>query len=238
MKPIEKPDLTKEIIERILTMISEGEVEKGDRLPPERKIADNLNVGRSSVREALKSLKVLGILDVKPGGGTYLKNDGISLINNSIEWGIILNEDWIEDLMDVRHLIEPHLARLASQNRTEADLIILKEAVNKMEKLDDFNEFAEEDMHFHIALANASQNRIFSNIVETIQVMLRIWIKRSIHAKKDLPIKYEEHREIYEAILKQDADLAQAAMLYHLKKGNERFWQTDEGTETQITEIS
>jgi GntR family transcriptional repressor for pyruvate dehydrogenase complex len=226
MQPIEKPNLSEEIINRVLKQIITKEMEPGDKLPTEREIASLLGVGRSSVREALNALKILGILEVRPGGGTYYKNDGLVLIENSIKWGLLLNKEWEKDLMQFRYVIEPQFAYVACQNRTDDDLSDMEEILDRYYGSSSFEEAALEDMRFHTKIGEATKNIIFSSIIDTIQELLQTYIKKSIiKLNKDIKgvVENNEHKLILAAIRDRQGEKALGLMIQHLQKNN-RIW--------------
>ena len=114
--------LTSEITRRLLDYLLSGTIEPGDRMPSERKLAEALGVGRSIVRQAIKSLTVLGLIDVRQGDGTYLRRTDSPFLPVAIEWGLLLGVKRVTDLVEARHYLEVVIAGLAAERRGEAEL--------------------------------------------------------------------------------------------------------------------
>ena len=157
------------VAEQILERIKSGDLAPGERLPSQRELATLLGVGRSSIREAINALAVMGYLDVAQGRGTYVKNDlpaadvSLSQLSAALKAGSIL------DLMDVRELLECRSARLAAE-RAEGDrLDKMRIAIREMQQCGPgYEPFLETDMRFHLALARASENRILCELTRLI----------------------------------------------------------------------
>ena len=114
------------ISRQLLDYLLSGRVQPGDRLPPERKLAEALGVGRSVVREALKSLTLLGLLEVRLGDGTYVKRVDADILPESIEWGLVLGAGHVPDLLEARRHLDVILAGLAAVRRDERDMADLR----------------------------------------------------------------------------------------------------------------
>src|SRR5699024_227202 len=110
------------VAQQLLDLFTSGSIEMGTRLPPERKLAAELGVGRSAVREALSALEILGIVDVRPGSGTYLQGTASDLLPQSLRWGLLIGEKNTEELLDLRSGLEIYVARLAALHAAEGDL--------------------------------------------------------------------------------------------------------------------
>ena len=106
--------VSNEVAQVLLRHLVSGEYEPGQRLPPERALADSLNVGRSLIREALKALTLLGLIEVRPGDGTYLRRRPSDLLPASFEWGLLLGENQLEDVIEARRELEIVLAGFAA----------------------------------------------------------------------------------------------------------------------------
>jgi GntR family transcriptional repressor for pyruvate dehydrogenase complex len=208
----------------LLDYLLAGNVAPGTRLPSERQLAETLGVGRSVVREALKSLGLLGLVEVRQGDGTYLRRAESELLPRVIEWGLLLGERRTSDLIEARQHLEVLTAGLAARRRTEADLAALTAALDGMRDAGgDIELFVAQDVAFHLAVAAAAGNTVLCDVLRGIQALLRVWITRVIRAADDSAPSYREHLPVYEAIAAQDPDRAAEAMRAHLSAAARRL---------------
>jgi len=168
-KTIRKSSAPEMVAEQILGQIKSGELAPGDRLPPQRELASLLGVGRSSVREAINALAVMGYLDVAQGRGTYIARDLPDAATALFQFDAALKAGTILDLMDVRELLECRSARLAAERAGDKGIHSLEKVVQGMRAAaEDYASFLEADMQFHRALAEASENQILCELTRLI----------------------------------------------------------------------
>ncbi len=168
-KAIRKSSAPEMVAEQILSQIKSGELAPGDRLPPQRELATLLGVGRSSVREAINALAVMGYLEVAQGRGTYIKADLPEVDVSLSQLDAALRAGGILDLMDVRELLECRSARLAAERADSAKITSLEAAIQSMRQCgDEYESFLDADMDFHLALADASENQILCELTRLI----------------------------------------------------------------------
>lgn len=209
--------LPTQVARLLLDYLLAGNVSPGTRLPSERQLAEALGVGRSVVREALKSLGLLGLVEVRQGDGTYLRRVESELLPRVIEWGLLLGERRTTDLIEARQHLEVITAELAAARRTDADLDVLAAALDGMrDAAGDIDAFVAHDIAFHLAVAAAAGNTVLSDVLRSIQSLLRIWITRVIQAASDSAPSYLEHLPVYHAIADRDPPGAAVAMRAHL----------------------
>ncbi|WP_443129242.1 FadR/GntR family transcriptional regulator [Gracilibacillus sp. D59] len=221
-KPIQKKPLVVELTRRLLDYIFSGSIQPGDRLPAERQLQDALGVGRSAIREAIKVLTVLGILEVKQGDGTYLKRADSGLLLESIEWGLLLGENRVQDIIEVRKEIEVPIARLAAERCTDNELEELKVILDKL-KVSTIDDFVELDINFHMKIAQMSKNTVFIGILSSIQSLLRTWIKLVIEDAGETQFSYNDHYNIYQALSHKDSNESVKAMESHVEDATDRI---------------
>jgi GntR family transcriptional repressor for pyruvate dehydrogenase complex len=196
----------------------------GQRIPSERQLAQALDVGRSGVREAIKSLSLLGLLDVRQGAGTYLTSSTSELLPRVIEWGLLLGEPRVYDLTETRSHLEILVAGLAAERRTDADVRELRDIVDTMRLAgEDIAAYVEADVRFHLAVANASGNVVLANLVSSIQSLLRVWAGRVLESAGETETSLAMHVPIVDAIEESDADSARRAMSAHMDRANARL---------------
>jgi DNA-binding FadR family transcriptional regulator/uncharacterized protein YgbK (DUF1537 family) len=206
-----------EITNKLMDYLLSGKIRPGERLPAERQLSQALGVGRSALREALKALNVLGLVDVRRGDGTYLKEADSPLLPQVIEWGLLLGEKRTMDLMEARQELEVILARLAAERRDEVTARKLRRLLERMKRAGtDYREFVEADVAFHLTLAEAAGNAILRDILSSIQSLLRTWITTVLRSAGNTGISYEEHVPIFEAVERGDPEAASIAMTEHM----------------------
>jgi GntR family transcriptional regulator, transcriptional repressor for pyruvate dehydrogenase complex len=235
--PIKRESVATQVARRLVEYIISGEIEPGGRMPSERQLAEAFGVGRSAMREALKSLSMIGLIDVRQGDGTYLKRADAALLPQIIEWGLLIGEQRTLDLVEARQHVEIILAELAAIRRTEADLVDMERCIRRMERAsDDEDAFVDADVSFHLKLAEAARNSVLRDIHSSIQALLRAWIGRVIHAEKTTLPSFEEHIPIYEAIRDQDPNRAKEAMEIHMVSATKRLEKTLRAEEERLAE--
>lgn len=227
LNPSRREPNSVEITRQLLDYLLSGQVEVGQRIASERKLADALGIGRSTVREALKSLHLLGLVDVRQGDGTYLVKPDSGLLPQVLEWGLLLGERRTLELVEARRVIEVDLAGLAALRREPDELDVLRERLSDMRaSVDDRAAFVEADVAFHLSVAASARNRVLANMLEGIASLLHVWITRVIEAADSTDPSYQEHLPIFDAIERQDDRGARQAMADHLAKAHARLEET------------
>ncbi|HCC36349.1 MAG TPA: hypothetical protein DEQ14_01320 [Treponema sp.] len=224
-EPIERIELIDQIIETITRQIAEGKIKPGDSIPGERTLSEMFNVSRTSIRQALKALEFLGVLDIRHGAATTLNTSSSSLFVNPLKFMSILYNVDIAELFEARKTIEVVLAKDAAQNATDTDIesmrLCLEKAKASIEQPEVFL-FAEKD--FHECIFAASGNRILSAMIRSLTNLLIDSRKESIKTFDNLNVSYDEHYRIFEAIEKRDIEAAGKAMLDHLEDVEKRLY--------------
>ena len=216
--------LATEVVRRLIDGILASEVSPGDRLPSERRLADMLGVGRSVVREALKSLTVLGLVEVRQGDGTYLRGPDSGFLSRVIEWGLLLGAHEALDLVEARCHLEEIIAGLAGVRRTDADLESLRLHMADMEaSQSDTPRFVEADKAFHTALAVASGNSTLHRIMASVASLLGVWISRVMTQETNFAPTIGEHRRLLAAIEAGDPEAARQAAAAHMARARSRL---------------
>lgn len=216
--------LPAQVARLLLDYLLAGNISPGARLPSERRLAEELGIGRSVVREALKSLGLLGLIEVRQGDGTYVKQLESELLPKVIEWGLLLGERRTLDLVEARQHLEVITAQLAAARRDEPDLVALQEALQGMQAAEgDIETFVSYDVAFHLRVAEAAGNTVLSAVLINIQSLLRVWITRVISDAGQSSPSYLEHVPVYDAIVNRDPAAAGAAMQAHLDAAARRL---------------
>lgn len=221
--PPREPPVT-EITRRLLEYLLSGEVEPGAKIPSERALAQALDVGRSAVREAIKSLSLLGLLQVRQGDGTYLARSGSSLLPQVIEWGLLLGEPRVLDLIEVRHHVEVTVAGLAAERATDEGIAELRRWLAQLKAAgDDVAAYVEADVGFHLCIAQLSGNEVFANLVTSLRSLLGAWAHRVLEHAGETASSLRMHAPIVEAIAAHDGDAARAKMEAHMQRAERRL---------------
>jgi GntR family transcriptional regulator, transcriptional repressor for pyruvate dehydrogenase complex len=215
--------ISNEVAQVLVRHLLGGSYQPGQRLPSERALAESLGVGRSVVREALKSLTLLGLVEVRQGDGTFLQSSGSNLLPISFEWGLLLDEHQLLDIIEARTELEVVLAGFAAERRSEQDVQELGERLRGMRDAQDTGAFVTADVAFHLCVARAAQNSILEQMLVSIQSLLRSWITRVREAIADNGPSYYDHLPILTAIEKGDVAAARTAMRNHLTSAGERL---------------
>ena len=215
-----------EIARKLLDYLLSGVLLPGERLPSERELSRTFGVGRSAVRDALKPLTLLGIIEVRQGDGTYLRATESELLPKAVEWGLLLGERRAVDLVEARRHIEVALATLASQRRSEEDLRDMRRLLRQMQDAGSDDEFIEADMAFHLRLAEAAGNSVLAGILTNIRSLIQVWITRVTYAADSVAPSYQEHVPIMEAVENGDPAAAAAAMGAHLDSAGAKLNRT------------
>ena len=213
---IEKPE--DKIIRQIRNLITNGQLKPGDRLPPERKLAEKLGVGRSCVRDAIRKLEVYGILKTLPQSGTIVAGIGIAALEGLISNVLQLEDSHFASLVETRVLLEAESARLAAERRTEEDIVNLQHALEAYKKKVKNDEQAvEEDLMFHLKIAEASKNSVLKSLMLIITPDI-IQNFRKLEVCKDgrFYLALEEHEAILQCLIEQKPNEAATAMFTHL----------------------
>jgi len=225
--PIKREPLAMHIARRLVDYILSGQIEPGDRMPSERQLAEAFGVGRSAMREALKALTLIGLIEVRQGDGTYLKKADAALLPQVIEWGLLLGERRTMDLVEARQHLEVVIAGLAARRRSDQDVAELRRLLQRMEQSgNDVEAFVDADVAFHQRIADAAHNSVLKDIHSGVQALSRAWIRRVVTAAASTRPSYEEHVPILEAIERGDPAAAQAAMEHHMTSAAERLRKT------------
>jgi GntR family transcriptional regulator, transcriptional repressor for pyruvate dehydrogenase complex len=221
-----RESVSAEIARKLLDYLLSGVLLPGERLPSERELSRTFGVGRSAVRDALKPLTLLGIIDVRQGDGTYLRATESELLPKAVEWGLLLGERRAVDLVEARRHIEVALATLAAQRRSEEDLRDMRRLLRQMQDAGSDDEFIEADMAFHLRLAEAAGNSVLAGILTNIRSLIQVWITRVTYAADSVAPSYQEHVPIMEAVETGDPAAAAAAMGAHLDSAGAKLNRT------------
>ena len=210
-----------EIVEQIQNLIREGKIKKGDKLPSERVLAEQLGVSRPPLREALAALEILGVVESRGGKGNFIVNAFGSAYYLQQFKELEKGESPLE-LLEARKLIEVEVAGFAAERHSPEDIRELGSIVGRMEKVvDNVSEFMELNRRFHLGVAVATNNSVLYQIMKYIvdELNKKLWIKldeKTLMLPGRTAKYFNQHRKILIAIKAKDRVKARNATLYHL----------------------
>jgi GntR family transcriptional repressor for pyruvate dehydrogenase complex len=222
-KKIKPKKIYEEVTEAIYEMIRNGQLNPGQKLDSVQQLAENFQVGRSAIREALTSLRAMGLVEMRQGEGTFIKEFETDQITFPLSSAILMNKTDITNLLEVRKIIELGTTAAAAKRRTQLHLQAMETALAEMEASNGDEEVGEKaDLQFHLAIAEASQNTLLLSLMnhvsglmgETMKETRKLWLfSRQTTIEK---LTYE-HFAIFKAIQKQDEEQARYFMKIHLE---------------------
>ena len=206
------------IIRQIRTLITSGELKPGDKLPPERKLSEKFGIGRSVVRDAIRKLEFYGIVKTQPQSGTVIEGMGIVALEGLITDVLNIEETDFASLVETRLLLEIESAGRAAERRTVDDLVVLESALKAYEeKVGQGLSAVEEDLLFHIKIAEASGNTVLKSLMLIITPdIVKSFTKLNVCKDDRTQATLDEHRKILNEIIDQNPEGAQKAMRNHL----------------------
>lgn len=217
-----------EVVKQINNLIIEGKLSPGDRLMGEREMATELGVSRTTLREALRTMELLDLVEIKPGGGTFIHDVQLNDVISPLALALSVEPTRLDELWEIRITLEVECAGLAASRASEESLRWISHALEDMQaKLNDLNAYAKADMRFHYMVAQASQNTLMNRLLQTLVVHIFELIKKAgpIRFSHDIGglRTVQEHIAIYEAILRHDSREAQKLMRRHLEEARGEF---------------
>lgn len=209
----------KQIIEQIISLIVNGELSAGDKLPAERALSEQLGASRSSIREAFRVLEILGILEVRHGGGTYVQDFNIAPFLNTIAPLFLQNVDVMGDMMDFRIMLECEAVKAAAQSQNQTTIEDMARAIDGMSS-DDARIAEQADIDFHMSIFSATGNSVFvlagQGLSYIVHTSIHTTRERSLADKAIAQQWARDHEEIYAAVKAHRPERAVKAMKNHL----------------------
>lgn len=222
--PIESDRLSDKAVGQIKALIEEGRLKPGDKLPAERELIKLLSVSRTSLREALRVLEVLGLIDVRTGIGAFVKQTGAGAL--PAEWNALLKKTQQEmiDLLEVREALEARAVELAAQKASAEELELCALTLAKMKQSANTNDVAaaiQSDIEFHQLISKMSQNNFLIELSDSISHVLLDARHAFFRRPNRIFVSWQQHCRVVEALEKRDSQAAAEAMLLHLQDSKE-----------------
>jgi GntR family transcriptional regulator, transcriptional repressor for pyruvate dehydrogenase complex len=217
LEPVRRSRIYEHIVEQIQALIREGRWAPGDQIPPERELAERFRVSRTSVREALRALEMQGIIESRQGGGTFVRTADTQALIAPLAAAILRGQRELTDVLEVRELIEPGIARQAAQRATPEHVAELEQLLERQrECIRAQKPFVDEDTAFHYTLARAADNQILLRLHNVILDLLRESRQTYLHVPDRPIMSLRGHEAILAAIKARDSEAAFAASLAHI----------------------
>jgi GntR family transcriptional regulator, transcriptional repressor for pyruvate dehydrogenase complex len=206
-------EVAKQIRDKILTKLNSG-----DKLPPERELAKMLSVSRSSVRDAVRSLELVGVVEPRSGAGTVVRQTSTDWVVNPVVNVLVRERQLLGDLLHFRKILEPPLAALAAKHASDKEIGQMEAIMRRQEKKVRRGEVAiQEDSQFHYAIAQASENAVVLKVLDALMDLLLEVRERSLQVEGRPQKSAAGHRRILRAIKRRDAAAAHRAMRRHIE---------------------
>ena len=223
LKPIKPKRVSDQVFEQLRELIYRGELKPGDQVMPERELSLALGVSRTTVRNAINKLVVLGLLEHQQGQGTFVRSPE-ARERHPLALAMETEGATLEDLLEVRMGLESNAAALAARRATEEDIDALQNSLEKME-----NAFREKggniepavDAAFHMAISQATKNPVHIHLMKHFHDFLFLGIKENLRMlyedPQNIDAVIEQHRNIFQAIKRRDPEMASSAMRLHIR---------------------
>jgi len=214
---IQKTKVYEEVAAQLERLILDGAFRPGDKLPPERELAEQFGISRSAVREAIRSLELKGFVEPRPGEGTLVRTPSLESLLSPLASLLGQKRELVVELLDVRMMIEPPLAARAARHAAPEDVVKLEAILERQKERVARQELAiEEDSEFHYTIARAAKNSVILKVLDMMMDVLRETRENSLQVEGRRERSLAGHRRIFNAIKRHDADAAEAAMRQHL----------------------
>jgi GntR family transcriptional repressor for pyruvate dehydrogenase complex len=215
---VKRATVSETIVEQVKDLIIDGQLTAGQKLPSERELAEELRVGRSSVREATSALVAMGVAQVRQGEGVYIRPDFPESVIDKFDWSALMLRGQLDDLVETRLAIEQATVRLAAERASAQTRKELRRLAQLMDVNTEIDAFIEDDLRFHLALAEASQNAVMHSVIHGIQQLMRRSMFKVLQRREMRELALSQHHRIADAIVLGDVTRAVEAMEAHLMK--------------------
>jgi GntR family transcriptional repressor for pyruvate dehydrogenase complex len=217
--PVRRTTLTAAAFDQLISHVVNGDWKAGDRIPPERDLCQQLGMARTSLREALKAMELVGMVDSRVGDGTFVCPRS-EFLSRPLLWAFTGTDSAeFQEIMEARIIIEESLAALAAQRGSEQEIKAIGETVQMLQDSIARDEpILEVDMAFHLAIARASHNNPLANAVQLLRNLMRHWLFYKVLIPEVAPRIFKRHLAIYRAIAQRKPIAARRQMRLHLEE--------------------
>ncbi len=222
VRPVRKKSVPEAIILELKSLIDSGHLSPGSKLPGERELAQMMNVSRPSLREALRVLSLLGVIENRPGSGTYLASSSERWPVEPFSILFLLKKSTLLEIFEARKLLEGGVAALAAEHRSEEDLLVMEQTLKNMRlNLRHSEKYAKYELEFHRAIIEAAGNLVIADLMEKLYKLFkdtksRVYRQYGLSNKSYRSQDCQNHELILNAIRARDAQMATKTMVNHL----------------------
>jgi len=219
IKPVEKFLIIDQVIEKITSLIENGNLKPGDFLPGEIVLSEKIGISRTSLRQALKVLNVMGVLEIAPGKKTFIKNSFSNILINPFRLMKSIHSIKLNEIFEARRILEEGLVQIATIKAGESDIQKIKAYLDESERnIENKDEFIYSEFRFHQHIFNTANNKILNAVSNSLNDLLLVLEKyeKDYLTLEDRKISLKQHKEIFIAINGKDKDKARQAMHNHL----------------------
>jgi GntR family transcriptional repressor for pyruvate dehydrogenase complex len=229
VRQVKKAKVYHEIVAQLRELIAQGRIKPGDRLPPERELAELFRASRNSVRDALRVLEQMGLIESRQGDGTYVRSVSPEELTEPLALLLLQSRNQMRELWEVRRLLEPAVAEFAAARATEEELAEMASVLEAQRRKVEAGFLAlEEDTAFHELIAQAARNTVILRVMDTLVDLLRQSRERSLQRGDRPVLSLRGHLRILDALRRRDPQAARAEMLQHLREMEEQALPEDE----------
>ena len=229
VRQVRKTRVYHEIVDQIKGLITQGRINPGDRLPPERELAELFRASRNSVRDAIRVLEQMGLIESRQGDGTYVRSVSPEELSEPLALLLLQSRTQMHELWEARRVLEPAVAELAATRITDDELAELAAILDvQRRKVERGSMALDEDTAFHYGIAQAARNAVMLRVMDTLVDLLQQSRERSLQQHDRPRLSLAGHLQILAALRRRDAAAARAEMLTHLREIEERVFD-DEG---------
>jgi GntR family transcriptional regulator, transcriptional repressor for pyruvate dehydrogenase complex len=214
---VRRPKIYEEVAKQLERLILE-KLKAGDKLPSERELAEMLQVSRSSIRDAIRGLELVGLVEPRQGAGTIVRERSPGSVASPFSTALKRRRQLVSELLDFRKMLEPPLASRAATNASPDEVSEMEEILQRQEvKLAQGEIAIAEDTEFHYSIALASGNSVVLKVIDILMDLLRDTRERSLQVRDRQEKSLAGHRRILSAIKRRDAEGAKSAMRRHIE---------------------
>jgi GntR family transcriptional repressor for pyruvate dehydrogenase complex len=222
LKPVRvlpRTTLTEAAFEQLIAYVVKGTWKAGDRLPPERELCQQFGIARTSLREALKAMELVGMLDSRVGDGTFVCPRS-EFLSRPLLWAFTgTDHEELVEIMEARTVVEESLAGLAAERASADEISAIKATITQMrDVIATGSSILEADMNFHLAVAAAAHNEVLRNAVQLLRNITRQWLKYKVQMPNVAASVLKRHEAVYRAIASRKPKAARLAMRRHLEE--------------------
>ncbi|MBM3774313.1 MAG: FadR family transcriptional regulator [Acidobacteria bacterium] len=224
LQPIPRVDLTGEVVRRFKALLAHGKIKPGGRLPPERELAGLLGISRPSLRHGLKALEIIGAIEARRRHGTFVSSSAGKILEEPLQFAVLLDSISFEDLYEVRRTVEVELAALAAERASQPELAAIDQCLAQQRAgMESPGEFLQKDLEFHHLIARASHNQLFGVFLGSLRRQMSDKMQLLLGApgpdfKANLAATIAEHGRILGSLRDRNPERARDAMRQHLER--------------------